>query len=57
MGVETRHGKKVSVDDITGRINLAQSLGMNTPYKGRELLEQEMDDLRKFYSPEEMEKK
>ena len=57
MSIEHRHGKKVSIDEVTGRINLAQSLGLNTPYKGREILEQEMDDLRKFYSPEEMEKK
>jgi hypothetical protein len=55
--VNNRHGKKVTVDEVTGKIQLAQSLGMNTPYRDRDLLEQEMDDIRNHYSPEEIARK
>jgi len=55
--VENRFGKKVTVDEVTGKMQLAQSLGMNTPGRSRERLEQEMDDLKNFYSPEEAARK
>lgn len=55
--VSNKHGKKVIIDDVTGKIQLAQSLGLNTPYKDRDRLEQEMDDIRAHYSPEEIARK
>ncbi len=54
---EHRFGKQVTVDEVTGKIQLAQSLGMNIPGRSRERLEQEMDDLKNFYSPEEVARK
>lgn len=55
--VSNKHGKQVTIDEVTGKIQLAQSLGMNTPYRNKEVLEQEMDDIRVHYSPEQIERK
>jgi len=55
--VSNKHSKKVMIDEVTGKIQLAQSLGMNTPYRDKERLEQEMEDIRKHYSPEEAARK
>ena len=55
--VSQKYGKKVSIDEVTGKINLANSLGLNNPFKDKSILEQEMNDIRTHYSPEEIEKK
>lgn len=55
--VSNKHSKKVMIDEVTGKIQLAQSLGMNTPYRDKERLEQEMEDIKKHYSPEEAARK
>lgn len=54
---ENRFGKKVTVDEVTGKVQLAHSLGLNTPFKDKTILEQEMEDIKNHFSPEEAARK
>ncbi len=56
LNVENRHGKKVAVDEVTGKIKLAQSLGLNVPYGDKFKILQEMEDIKQKFSPEQIEK-
>lgn len=54
--VENAYGNKIARDTATGKIKLAETLGMKNPMKDRDILEQEMNDIKNFHSPEQYEK-
>lgn len=54
--IEKAYGKSVSRDTATGKMKMAETLGMNNRMRDRDILEQEMEDIKNYHSPEAYEK-
>lgn len=54
--IENRYGKNVLIDEVTGKVKLAESLGLNTPFSSNNKILQEMEDIKYKYSAEQLER-